>query len=272
MIKEFYKLENILLEIKKQKPLIHHITNYVTANDCANIVLALGGSPIMAECIEEVEEIVSRASALLLNLGTLTEKAVQSMIIAGKKANILNIPVILDPVGVGASEFRRKMVEKILKEVKVSVIKGNLTEIKNISGLKEESKGVDSANSNFSYEEIVELAKRLAIKFACVVVVTGEIDIITDGKKIYNVKNGTPKLTQITGTGCMIGSIISICCGVTNDYLLASTLAILIMGISGEKACNGREGIDIGTFKVKLFDAINNFTKEDLARGRIYEG
>lgn len=269
ILKKIDQLTEILLEIKKQNPLIHHITNYVTANDCANIVLALGGSPIMADCCEEVEEIVSMASALTLNLGTLNEKTANSMIIAGKKANRLKIPVILDPVGVGATQFRREMLKEILEEVEVAVIKGNLTEIKNIYGIREKAKGVDSVNDGIFYEEKKGLAIEVSKKFKCITVITGKEDIITDGGKVYIVENGTPLLAKITGTGCMTASLISTCCSVTENYLLASLLGVLIMGICGELATIENRGL--GSFKVKLFDHISNFTKEELKKGRFYE-
>lgn len=262
----YNKLSLILEKIKRDRPLVHHITNYVTVNDCANIVLALGGSPVMADDHKEVEEMVSIASALVLNLGTLNERTIESFILAGKRANQLGIPVILDPVGVGATSLRNATAERILKEVKLSVLRGNMSEIKNIYGIDASTRGVDSIDNPLEggREIAIELAKRLN----CTVSITGAVDIVSDGEKVFYIKNGHPILAKITGTGCMSSSLIGLCCGTGEESLYGAIAGITIMGIAGEKAQGRlRELEGLGSFKVYLMDAISSFSTEDITEG-----
>ena len=188
------KIVELLNNVKEKNPLVHHITNYVTVNDCANITLAIGGSPVMAEDINEVCEMVSLASSLVLNIGTLNSISIESMLAAGKRANELNIPVILDPVGAGATSYRTETAKRIISEVKLAVIRGNLSEIKTLYGIETKTKGVDaceniSVNGNeFSDEK--EMAMAFANKLNTVVAITGAVDLITDGKTLYSVENG----------------------------------------------------------------------------------
>ncbi|MBA1334164.1 MAG: Hydroxyethylthiazole kinase [Firmicutes bacterium] len=268
---EQYKksLAGLLSAVKEQKPLVHHITNFVTANDCANVVLALGGSPVMADDKNEVEEMVTQASSLVLNIGTLRNESLTSMILAGRKANELGIPVIFDPVGVGATQFRTKSAREILEEIKVSVLRGNMSEVKVLSGIYAKTRGVDST-ADFRGGQ--EAALSLAQKYNCTVAITGEKDIISDGSKTILVENGHEMLTRVTGTGCMATSLVGTYCGVTGDYFLCALAGIVTMGLSGEKASQEMRGItEAGTFKVKLFDSIANFTPDDLMEGaRLY--
>ncbi|AOY77854.1 hydroxyethylthiazole kinase [Clostridium formicaceticum] len=265
------QLITILQEIKRQKPLVHHITNYVTVNDCANIVLALGGSPVMADDQDEVEEMVSIASALVLNIGTLNKRSMESFLIAGKKANEIGVPVILDPVGVGATNLRNEIVRRILKNVKLSVLRGNMSEIKNIYGIAASTKGVDSIDNPLDggKEIALELAKRLQ----CTVVITGAVDIISDGGTVYYINNGHEMLTNITGTGCMSSSLIGLCCGTGKGSLHGAIAGMMIMGIAGEKAQSRlKEYEGLGSFKVYLMDAISKFSIEDIQeRGKVNE-
>ncbi|MBC2581910.1 hydroxyethylthiazole kinase [Clostridium sp. DJ247] len=258
-------IQYLLSIIKEKKPLIHHITNYVTVNDCANIVLAIGASPIMADTIEEVEDIVSLASALVLNMGTLSKEHVEAMLVAGKKANELGIPVILDPVGVGAAAFRNKSAEKIINEVRLAVIRGNMSEIKSISGLSSKTKGVDASEQDIIQSEDLEygknIAEQLASKLNCVIAITGATDTISkEGKTIF-INKGHKMLSTVTGTGCMCTSLIGTYCAVTKDYFSATVAGILTMGLAGEKAyeklTSGNNGS--ASFKVKLIDSIFNF-------------
>ncbi|KNF10194.1 hydroxyethylthiazole kinase ThiM [Gottschalkia purinilytica] len=254
---------SLLLEnVKRTNPLIHHITNYVTANDCANIVLAIGGSPVMADDFDEVEEMVSVASALVINIGTLNSRTIDSMILAGKKANALNIPVILDPVGVKATKLRTHTVNKLLDEVKFSIIRGNMSEIKAIAGLESNIKGVDSNDTVNGSEDI---AKTLALDLKCVIAITGAKDIISNGRKTTIIENGHPLLSKITGTGCMSTSLIGTFSSVTNDYYLASIAGILSMGIAGEMAYDSLDKKDaLGTFRVSIIDSISALTSKDI--------
>lgn len=191
--------ESMLNNIRKESPLIHHITNYVTANDSANAVLALGGSPVMADAEEEVEEMVAFASALVLNMGTLNSQRTHSILLAGKRANALGIPVILDPVGLGTTKLRQSLMAKILQEVSLTVIRGNLSEIMHLYDPSVVPRGVDSILS--SGEGAEEIAKVLAQRHHCTVAITGEFDVVSNGRVTYRIGNGTSHLSKITGTG-----------------------------------------------------------------------
>ena len=261
------KISLSLAKIKDLKPLIHQITNYVTVNDCANITLAIGASPIMADEISEVEDIVKISNALVLNIGTGNTRTIESMIKAGKKANQLDIPVILDPVGAGASKFRNDSVEQLLSNINFSVIRGNISEISALYGFKINSKGVDASETdiqNNSLQDIKDLAKKCADKYKCIVAITGKIDIISDGNNIISIHNGHQIMSQLTGTGCMTTALTGCFCGVEEDYLLASTGAILSMCIAGELAYEKSKQLGIGHFHVSLFDEIYKLTPDEL--------
>ena len=195
------KVVELLNRLKNKKPLIHNITNYVTVNDCANILLAIGASPIMADDLKEAADITSIASALVINIGTLNERTIESMIASGKKANELNIPVVLDPVGAGASLFRNETTKRILEEIKISVLRGNMSEIKFIAGLESETKGVDASESDLKSDsdEGIRVAKSLAKRFNCTVAITGVCDIVSDGEKSVTIENGTKMLSMLQG-------------------------------------------------------------------------
>jgi hydroxyethylthiazole kinase len=257
-----------LQKVKEQNPLVHNITNYVTVNDCANVILAIGGSPIMADDINDVEDMVSIASCLVINMGTLNERTVASMIKAGKKANKLHKPVVFDPVGVGAGPYRNKTAEKLLKEIEFAVIRGNMSEVKFLSGLAVQTKGVDSVADEAGG---IEAAKSLAADMKCVAAVTGKTDIITDGQRVCLIDNGHPILPGITGTGCMATALVGTFCGAVRDYFLAATTGVMSMGLAGELAertLKGNEGI--GTFRMRLFDSIYRLDGETMMKeGRI---
>lgn len=246
--------EEILNKVRNDKPLVHHLTNYITANDSANIVLAVGGSPLMADSIDEIEEIIPKVKSLVVNLGTLNKQRAEVIINACAIAHKNNIPVILDPVGVTGTNLRQQTAKAILD--KVTVIKGNLSEIRSLSGLKSKQVGVDVyPHEQLAVEEVKELSKRLN----CVVAVTGETDAIAYIDSIVKVENGSIFLTKITGAGCMISSLIGTYCAVTNDYFAATTLGITAMALAGERAHSSGEQLGIGSFKVNLFDNISKF-------------
>lgn len=272
------KISQQLLSLRAKKPLVHHITNYVTANDCANITLAIGASPVMADEICEVEEIVAISSALVVNIGTLNQQKLQSMLKASIKANQLGIPVVLDPVGVAATSFREQAVREILNKVKVSVIKGNLAEIKAIYGLQGKSRGVDSievvGTDTQDALEAINIAKELALKLDTCIAVTGAVDLITDGKTLYKVANGHPLMADVTGTGCMCCSLIGSYLGSGADSLTAALAGIVSMGIAGEVAFErlDKNTDGTGTLKVHMLDAISRLQEQTLLqRGKIYE-
>jgi hydroxyethylthiazole kinase len=258
-------IARLLEEVRAKKPLVHQITNYVTVNDCANIVLALGGSPVMADDEGEVEEMVAIASALVLNIGTLNSRTIRSMIRAGKKANELGIPVILDPVGVGATTLRTETASRLLAELKLAVLRGNMSEIKTLAGLSVRTRGVDSIDAGAGGEDV---AGGLARKLGCVVAITGATDIITDGIKTGLIDNGHPIMAKVTGTGCMATALVGCFAGVASDYYLAACAGIMTMGLAGEKAEAGLapdEGT--GTFRVRLLDWIGRLGADDLMKG-----
>ncbi|KYH30609.1 hydroxyethylthiazole kinase [Clostridium tepidiprofundi DSM 19306] len=264
------KISKILSDVKCKKPLVHNITNYVTVNDCANIILALGASPVMADDIEEVEEMVSISSALVINVGTLNYRTIESMIKAGKKANEIGIPVILDPVGIGTTTLRTKTVERLINKVKFSVIRGNMSEIKILAGIDAKIKGVDSEDTTKGAKKI---ARELALKLNSVIAITGEKDTISDGNRVCTIENGHKMLAEVTGTGCMTTALIGAFCGVSQDYYLAAVSGIASMGIAGEKAYRSlEENQGVGTFRVRIFDNIYNLKDDDFIEGgKIYE-
>lgn len=265
------KAGELLLAIKEKRPLIHHITNVVTMNDCANIVLALGGSPIMANDPAEVEEVTAASSALVLNMGTPNSTSIESMIASGKIANEKNIPVVFDPVGAGLTSLRRTISNRILNHIKPSVIRGNRSEIMYLSGLGGCSQGVDSITDA---GKAIETAANLAKSLGCIVALTGIRDIITDGRAVYVISNGVEALSRVTGTGCMTSSLVGIFCSVTEDHLLAAAAGVMSMGIAGQLSYAALlAGEGIGTFKVKLFDNLYNLDKDTfLKHGNLQEG
>ncbi|AWK50817.1 hydroxyethylthiazole kinase [Clostridium beijerinckii] len=258
------EIEKLLDEVRNKKPLVHNITNYVTVNDCANILLALGASPIMADDIKEAADITNISSALVINIGTLNERTIESMIASGKKANELNIPVVFDPVGAGASEFRNVTTKRIIEEVKVSVLRGNMSEIKFISGLESTTNGVDASESDMqnSNDECVHVAKNLANKLKCTVAITGATDIISDGERVAILGNGNKMLSNVTGTGCMTSALVGGFCGASSDYFIGAISGIISMGIAGEIAFEKAGQFGIGSFHIAIIDAISNLNSE----------
>ena len=261
----------LLIRIKEYRPLIHHITNYVTMNDCANAVLAIGGSPIMAKDPSEVEEVAAMSRALVLNMGTPDNNNFRSMLLAGKKAKEMRIPVIFDPVGAGATSFRREICCKLLSDIKPDVIRGNISEIMYLAGKDRYSCGVDS---NWDIDNAVGIVQGLAKGLNCVVAATGREDLVSDGSTAYIISNGHEMLSKITGAGCMTSSIVGTFCSMTEDYLTGAVGGVMVMGISGQlaNAClMPNEGI--GMFKVRLFDSMYNLNRDIFMReGVVYAG
>jgi len=261
-------------EVRAKRPLVHHLTNYVTVNDCANITLGIGGSPIMADDPREAADITGIASSLVINMGTLNERTVPSMILAGKAANEKGIPVIFDPVGAGASAYRNETAAQILDKVSISVLRGNISEIRYIAGLSASTKGVDAAEDDHTgLDETGQMAKRLAAKLDCTVAITGAVDVVSDGQRVICIENGHPMLSNLTGTGCMCSSLMGAYCGAAPGRILeAVTAALLSMGIAGEMAYEAAGSIGNGSFRVSLLDTISHMSDQILAeRGRFYE-
>lgn len=259
------KISASLIAVRENKPLVHHITNYVTVNDCANITLAIGASPVMADDIAEVEEMVSYASALVLNIGTLNSRSIASMLAAGKKAKARGIPIVFDPVGVGATALRTATAKQIVEEICPSVIRGNMSEIKLIAGFNENIRGVDSVADEKGGDNV---ASMLSQKLGCIIAITGKQDIIAQGERVYRIDNGHAILSQVTGTGCMATSLIACYCSANSDWFTGAAAGVLTMGLAGELAQQAlRPGDGIGTFRMRLFDNVWSMTPETIMEG-----
>ncbi len=255
---------DILKDVRKNTPLVQAITNYVTINDCANILLCFGASPAMCEARSEVEEFVNLISALYINIGTLTEEQEAAALLAAKKASALNKPIVLDPVACGAISRKTDITMKLLESAKISVIKGNTGEIKSLAGYQGKMRGVDSIDDG---DDVVEACKALAAKYGTVVAATGKTDVVTDGDRTCLIENGTPILTLVTGAGCMAGALTAAAAGVSQDRFLSTAAALTAMGLAGEMAANAIEGVLPGTFRMKLFDYVYSMTAEDVLKG-----
>lgn len=222
--------------LREHPPLVHCITNPVTINDCANLLLSCGASPIMAEDPMETAEITARASALVLNLGMLSPRKLEGMLLAGKEANRRSIPVVLDPVGVGASGFRQESARRLLAELRFAVIRGNSGEIAALNGFSGDARGVDGA-AEMTTEQLCDAAHSLSNATGAIVALTSQTDIITDGLRRIHVSGGSPAMSRITGTGCMLSAMIGMFCAVSpEDPLNAATTACALMKRFGEYA------------------------------------
>lgn len=258
----------LLEALHSKKPLVHQITNYVTVNDCANIVLAIGASPIMADDLEEVGEIIAISSALVLNIGTLNQRTIAAMLTAGKKANELQIPVVLDPVGAGASQLRNETTRKLIEQVRVSVLRGNMSEIRFVSGLTASTKGVDASADDIESgsQNGKQIAQSLAQKLHCVVAISGAIDYVSDGLHTASITNGHPMLSRVTGTGCMCTALIGAFCGATSHYFEATVSGMICMGIAGEMAFAAAGDCGAGSFRTALMDGISKLDQAILEK------
>lgn len=267
--------KNLIKNVRETVPLVHNITNYVTVNDVANILLACGGSPIMADDAGEVEEITSICGGLNINIGTLNARTIESMLLAGKRANELGHVTVLDPVGAGASKLRTDTAIRLLDEVQFSVIRGNVSELKALWGKEGTTKGVDADIADRVTEEnlneMIQFAKLFSGKIGAVIAMTGAIDIVADGEKAYAIRNGNPLMSKITGTGCMLSSVVAAYCVANSDHLLdAAASAVAAMGLCGEIALrrlNESELNGTSTYRTYMIDAMSNLTDEILEEG-----
>lgn len=249
--------------IKKISPLVHNITNYVVMEQTANGLLAVGASPVMAHAIEEVEEMARNASSLVLNIGTLSAPWIAGMMLALKGAASKKIPVVFDPVGCGATSFRSATSKSILSHGAVTSIRGNASEILSLDGSQRITKGVDSL---LNASEYVEQAKAVAIEHKCIVWMSGQTDVITDGQTPYLIRNGHRLMGKVTGMGCTATAILGAFLAVNKSFLAATVHAAVLMGIAGEIAAERCEGP--GSFRVEFIDALYNISLSEI-EGRI---
>lgn len=263
--------------VRKNVPLVHNITNYVTVNDVANILLACGGSPIMSDEPEDVEDITSVCGGLNINIGTLHQSSIEGMLLAGKKANELGHPVLLDPVGAGASRLRTDTALRIMKEIKLTVIRGNISEIKTLAYGSGTTKGVDADVADAVTEEklndAIAFVKNFARKTSCIIAVTGAIDLVSDGEICYVIRNGRPEMGKITGTGCQLSGMMTAYVAANQEKPLeAAASAVCIMGLAGEIGWSRmQEGDGNATYRNRIIDAVYQMTGEDLEKGAKYE-
>ena len=265
------KIIEIAVSVRKNVPLVHNITNYVTVNDVANAELAIGGSALMADDIDEVFDMVSIASCTNINMGTLNSRTIESMIESGKAASSTKTPMVFDPVGAGASGLRNETARRILSEISPCVIRGNLSEISFVAGLNASTKGVDSSDADLANDP-VEVACKVAKEHACVVAITGAVDVITDGEVVFKVSNGTPLMSKITGTGCMCDGLIGCFVGAlytqnsqaqvsSHDIVAATAGAICSMGLAGELAADELQkhhgNVGTGSLHIGIIDRLS---------------
>ena len=270
-------LKQMFDQVREKSPLIHNITNYVTVNDCANMVLACGASPIMADDKEEVAEIQTICAGLNINIGTLNSRTIESMKIAGKRANELGHPAVLDPVGVGASTLRTSTANELLKAVKFTVIRGNISEIKTLAVGTGTTKGVDADIADRvteeNLDEVVAFVKKFAERTGAVIAVTGAIDIVADAKKAYCIYNGHPMMSSITGTGCQLSALTAAFVTANQDHPLeAAAAAVCAMGLAGEiahKRLTPQDGN--ATYRNYIIDAIYHMDGDELEHGAKFE-
>ncbi|MBN2033037.1 MAG: hydroxyethylthiazole kinase [Deltaproteobacteria bacterium] len=256
------KAAELLKKVREKKPLVHSITNYVTMNYTANALLACGASAVMAYASEEVEEMVSLADALVLNLGTLTLARVEAMSKAGKKADKRGIPIILDPVGVGATSLRTGAAKRLLEELPIRVVRGNPSEILCLARQGTNPKGVESVHP---VEEAAKAALNLAREHIATIAVSGKIDLATDGKELCRVYNGHQMMGYMTGAGCTATAVIAAFLAVSSSPFEATAAALSYFGLAGEKAAKMSDGP--GTFRIRLIDALFRMEEEELRLG-----
>jgi len=251
----------LLDRVRQQKPVVHHLTNWVTIYDCAQVVKTLGASPVMAHAREEVADMTQIASALVLNIGTLTIDFVDAMKLAAQSANKKGIPVVLDVCGAGATALRDRKCLELLNEVRIDVIKGNASEVARVGGASVRTRGVDATEVG---GDLVALAEKLAEQRRATVVVTGQIDIATNASQTYLVKNGHDMMTRVVGTGCMATSVIGAFAAVERDLSLAATCALACYEIAAELAAEKAAGP--ASFKERLFDCLYHLDRETVDR------
>ena len=270
-------LKTMLENVRVKSPLVHNITNYVTVNDVANVLLAVGGSPIMSDDANDVEDITSICGGLNINIGTLNKNTIPSMFLAGKKANALGHIVLLDPVGAGASRLRTDTANRLMREVRFDAVRGNISEIKTLCTGSGSTKGVDAdavdAVTEANLDDGVALVKAFAKQTGCIIAVTGAIDLVSDGERCWCIRNGRAEMSRITGTGCQLSALMTAFLVANPDRKLdAAAAAVCMMGLAGEIGwANMQPGDGNSTYRNRIIDAIFNMTGDALEEGAKYE-
>ena len=260
--------------VRMNRPLVHCITNYVTINDVANNILASGGNPVMAENPKEVAQIVKNANALYLNFGMLSDLKLEAMINAGKAANENKIPIVLDPVGVGATEYRQEAIKKLMSEVHIDIIRGNMSEIKCLASFEVKQKGIDSDElvEEESLDDHINFLKGYAKYMNSIISVSGPIDLVTNGDVCYCIYNGNPMMSRITGTGCQLSGLTASFAGASHDLFMATVAATITMGLAGEIALTHlKEYEGNSTYRNLIIDSIYRMNKRMIEQGEKYE-
>lgn len=270
-------IKDCLENVKKNVPLVHNITNYVTVNDVANVILACGGSPIMSDDEGDVVDITSICGGLNINIGTLNKNTIPSMYLAGKRANELGHVVLLDPVGAGASKLRTDTAVGLMKEVKFDVIRGNISEIKTLAYGSGSTKGVDAdvadAVTEDTLDNAVAFVKKLSAETGSIIAVTGAIDLVADSKECYVIRNGRPEMGKITGTGCQLSGMMTAYVTANPDNKLeAAATAVMVMGLAGEIGYSHLKPYEgNSTYRNRIIDAVYNMDGDMLEKGAKYE-
>lgn len=270
-------LGNCIENVRNTVPLVHNITNYVTVNDVANVLLACGGSPIMSDEPEDVADITTICGGLNINIGTLNQRSIEGMFVAGKKANELGHVVLLDPVGAGASALRTNTAIKLMDEIQFDVIRGNISEIKTLVQGSGTTKGVDAdvadAVTEDTLDSAVAFVKEFAKKAGCIVAITGAIDLVGDKDRCFVIRNGRPEMGKITGTGCQLsGMMTAFVVANPQNKLEAAAAAVCTMGLAGEIGWSRmQEGEGNSTYRNRIIDAIYNMDAGTLEEGAKYE-
>ncbi len=270
---EPFALKNALENVRATTPLVHNITNYVTVNDCANVLLAIGASPIMSDEPAEVEDITSICGGLTINIGTLNVRTISSMFAAGERAGDLGHTIVLDPVGAGASKLRTKTASDLLDKLSVSVVRGNMSEFKALVGRASTTHGVDVCPDDAVTEDNLAssaaFARDCAAQTGAVVAITGAIDLVSDGTQTYAIRNGSPVMGRITGAGCMLSCVCAAYVTANPDAPLEATVAaVTSMGLAGQQAAQRMGRLDgNGSFRTYLLDALYRLDGDTLETG-----
>ena len=256
----------VLERVRREQPLVHIISNYVTMNDVANATLAIGARPVMAHAADEVAEITRAARALVLNLGTPSRERIAAMLLAGQAANAAQRPIVFDPVGVGASAFRKENAARLLDSLQIAIVRGNAGEIAALAGMAHTTSGVDTILA----QPDRQIVKTLAQKYGAVIAATGAVNVVSDGAQCAAIENGHPRLKAITGTGDMLDALIGASAAVEPNRLFAAISGLVWLGIAAERAAEIAR--DVGSFRVALFDALGNLNADEIRkRARITE-